>query len=91
MNGDSQPVLVIHASSLNGNHAAKQDMMSLARVLARDLNAHNAPSLVFFDGRGVEVFRTEAYLKVFTHSQLLITWILALYFGTRRCAAGPGY
>jgi thioredoxin-related protein len=32
---------------------------------ARDLNVQYAPSLVFFDGSGTEVFRTEAYLKAF--------------------------
>lgn len=32
---------------------------------AKDLNVQYAPSLVFFDGRGKEVFRTEAYLKSF--------------------------
>jgi thioredoxin-related protein len=32
---------------------------------ARDLNVQYAPSLVFFDGQGAEVFRTEAYLKAF--------------------------
>jgi thioredoxin-related protein len=32
---------------------------------ASDLNVQYAPSLVFFDGQGVEVFRTEAYLKSF--------------------------
>lgn len=32
---------------------------------ARDLNVQYAPSLVFFDGQGAEVFRTEAYLKSF--------------------------
>jgi thioredoxin-related protein len=32
---------------------------------AKDLNVQYAPSLVFFDGQGAEVFRTEAYLKSF--------------------------
>ena len=32
---------------------------------ARDMNVQYAPSLIFFDGQGVEVFRTEAYLKAF--------------------------
>jgi thioredoxin-related protein len=32
---------------------------------ARELNVQYAPSLVFFDGQGEEVFRTEAYLKAF--------------------------
>ena len=32
---------------------------------ARELNITNAPSIVFFDQTGSEVFRTEAYLKAF--------------------------
>jgi thioredoxin-related protein len=32
---------------------------------AKELNVQYAPSLVFFDGQGDEVFRTEAYLKAF--------------------------
>lgn len=32
---------------------------------ARELNVQYAPSLVFFDAQGAEVFRTEAYLKSF--------------------------
>ena len=32
---------------------------------AKDLNVQYAPSLVFFDAQGAEVFRTEAYLKAF--------------------------
>lgn len=36
-----------------------------ARDWARRLDIQYAPSLVFFDGEGEEVFRTEAYLKSF--------------------------
>jgi len=32
---------------------------------AQDLNIQYAPSVVFFDGEGREIFRTEAYLKAF--------------------------
>ena len=41
---------------------------------ARDLNVQYAPSLVFFDGQGVEVFRTEAWLKAF-HTQSAIDYV----------------
>ena len=41
---------------------------------ARDLNVQYAPSLVFFDGHGVEVFRTEAYLRAF-HTQSAIDYV----------------
>jgi len=41
---------------------------------ARDLNVQYAPSLVFFDGHGVEVFRTEAWLKAF-HTQSAIDYV----------------
>jgi thioredoxin-related protein len=41
---------------------------------ARDLNIQYAPSLVFFDGHGVEVFRTEAWLKAF-HTQSAIDYV----------------
>lgn len=36
-----------------------------ASAWARELGVHYAPSLVFFDSGGTEVFRTEAYLKAF--------------------------
>lgn len=36
-----------------------------AREWARELGIQYAPSLVFFDQRGSEVFRTEAYLRAF--------------------------
>jgi thioredoxin-related protein len=41
---------------------------------ARDLNVQYAPSLVFFDAHGVEVFRTEAWLKAF-HTQSAIDYV----------------
>ncbi len=36
-----------------------------ARDWARELGIQHTPSLVFFDDRGAEVFRTEAYLRTF--------------------------
>ena len=36
-----------------------------ARDWARELGIQYAPSLVFFDRQGAEVFRTEAYLRTF--------------------------
>ncbi len=41
---------------------------------ARDLDILYAPSLVFFDAQGVEVFRTEAYLRAF-HTQSAIDYV----------------
>jgi len=41
---------------------------------ARDLDILYAPSLVFFDEQGAEVFRTEAYLKAF-HTQSAIDYV----------------
>ena len=41
---------------------------------ARDMNVQYAPSLIFFDGQGVEVFRTEAYLKAF-HIQSSLDYV----------------
>ena len=41
---------------------------------ARELNVQYAPSLVFFDTQGIEVFRTEAWLKAF-HVQSAIDYV----------------
>jgi thioredoxin-related protein len=41
---------------------------------ARELNVQYAPSLVFFDAQGIEVFRTEAWLKAF-HVQSAIDYV----------------
>jgi len=41
---------------------------------AGELNVQYAPTLVFFDEHGIEVFRTEAYLKAF-HTQSAIDYV----------------
>lgn len=41
---------------------------------ARELDILYAPSLVFFDAQGIEVFRTEAYLRAF-HTQSAIDYV----------------
>ena len=41
---------------------------------ARELNVHYAPTLVFLDATGQEVFRTEAYLKTF-HIQSAMDYV----------------
>lgn len=41
---------------------------------ARELNVQYAPSLVFFNAQGIEVFRTEAWLKAF-HVQSAIDYV----------------
>jgi len=46
---------------------------SIARWAA-ELNVQYAPTLVFFDEHGTEVFRTEAYLKAF-HTQSAIDYV----------------
>ena len=43
------------------------------REWARALNVHYAPSMVFFDAAGEEVFRTGGYLKAF-HTQSVKSW-----------------
>ena len=45
-----------------------------ARKLARQLDVKYAPSMVFFDKAGKEVFRTEAYLKAF-HTQSVLDYV----------------
>jgi thioredoxin-related protein len=45
-----------------------------ARDWARKLNVQYAPSMVFFDGQGKEVFRTEAYLRAF-HVQSALEYV----------------
>ena len=45
-----------------------------ARELAKRLRVQYAPSLVFFDHRGKEVMRTEAYLKAF-HLQSVMDYV----------------
>jgi thioredoxin-related protein len=47
---------------------------SSAAQWAQDLNVQYAPSLVFFDVAGQEVFRTEAYLKAF-HAQSSMDYV----------------
>ena len=46
---------------------------------ARDLNVQYAPSLVFLDGQGTEVFRTEAYLKAF-HIQSSMDYVASVAY-----------
>ena len=45
-----------------------------ARSIARQLDVKYAPSMVFFDKAGKEVFRTEAYLKAF-HVQSVLDYV----------------
>lgn len=44
------------------------------REWAQALNVHAAPTLVFFDSRGKEVFRAEGYLKAF-HVQSVLDYV----------------
>ena len=45
-----------------------------ANKWANDLDIKYAPSLVFFDQKGKEVFRVEAYLKAF-HFQSILDYV----------------
>ena len=45
-----------------------------ARDWARELNIQNSPSFVFFDDKGREVFRAEAYLRAF-HTQGIMDYV----------------
>lgn len=47
---------------------------STARQWAKSLRVQYTPTMVFFDGRGREVFRTEAYLKTF-HLQSALEYV----------------
>lgn len=54
-----------------------------AREWARVLNIQYAPSLVFFDASGQEVFRTEAELKAF-HIESALAYVASGQFRTQR-------
>lgn len=60
---------------LNGNKTT-------ARNLAKQLDVKYAPSMVFFDSTGNEVFRTEAYLKAF-HVQSVLDYVASGAYRTQ--------
>ena len=53
-----------------------------ARSIARQLDVKYAPSMVFFDKAGKEVFRTEAYLKAF-HVQSVLDYVASGAYDTQ--------
>ena len=53
-----------------------------ARSLARQLDVKYAPSMMFFDKAGKEVFRTEAYLKAF-HVQSVLDYVASGAYQTQ--------
>lgn len=53
-----------------------------ARDLAKQLDVKYAPSMVFFDSTGKEVFRTEAYLKGF-HVQSVLDYVASGAYRTQ--------
>ena len=53
-----------------------------ARSMARLLDVKYAPSMVFFDKAGKEVFRTEAYLKAF-HVQSVLDYVASAAYHTQ--------
>jgi thioredoxin-related protein len=50
--------------------------------MARQLDVKYAPSMVFFDKAGKEVFRTEAYLKAF-HVQSVLDYVASAAYHTQ--------
>lgn len=62
--------------NLHGSEAitAPNGAKTSAAQWARELNVQYAPSVVFFDGRGREVFRVEAYVRTF-HLQSALDYI----------------
>ena len=53
-----------------------------ARNLAKQLDVKYAPSMVFFDNSGKEVFRTEAYLRAF-HVQSVLDYVASGAYRTQ--------
>lgn len=62
--------------NLSGNEAitAPDGAKTSAAQWARELNVQYAPSVVFFDGRGREVFRVDAYVRTF-HLQSALDYV----------------
>ena len=64
--GSMQPFDIAVIDSWSADSLTTPDGASLsAREWAKQLGVHYNPSLVFFDGAGKEVFRTEGYLRTF--------------------------
>ncbi len=59
-----------------------QGNRTTAEKLAKKLNIKYAPSMVFFDNKGNEVFRAEAYLKSF-HIQSLLDYVASGAYKTQ--------
>ena len=59
-----------------------QGNKTTARELARKLNVIYAPTMVFFDKSGKEVFRSEAYLKAF-HTQSVLDYVASGAYRTQ--------
>jgi thioredoxin-related protein len=57
-------------------------MRQTQRDWAKQMNVNYAPSLVFFDARGEEVFRTEGYLKAF-HIQSVMDYVASGAYRTQ--------
>lgn len=53
-----------------------------AKAWAKELNVLNSPSMVFFDDKGRDVFRTEAYLKSF-HTQSVMDYVASGAYKTQ--------
>jgi thioredoxin-related protein len=66
----------VYRLNLSGSEAitTPNGAKTSAAQWARELNVQYAPSVVFFDGRGREVFRVEAYVRTF-HLQSALDYI----------------
>jgi thioredoxin-related protein len=66
----------VYRVNLHGKEAVTTPggTQATAAQWARELNVQYAPSVVFFDGRGKEVFRVEAYVRTF-HLQSALDYI----------------
>lgn len=66
----------VYRLNLSGSETitAPDGAKTSAAKWARELNVQYAPSVVFFDGRGREVFRVEAYVRTF-HLQSALDYI----------------
>ena len=53
-----------------------------ARQFAQKLNVNHSPSFIFLDGKGVEVFRIDAYLKSF-HIQSVLDYVASGAYKTQ--------
>lgn len=59
-----------------------QNKTTTFKALAKKLNVANSPSFIFFDSKGKEVFRIDAYLKSF-HTQSVLDYVASKAYLTQ--------